>query len=189
MFLRWLGATQKVVVRGIKLAFTLHDSVFIQDKPYQHVISANWCMYRTLLKIQYPNGLNKRHLHNIWEVRLISPWKIIFPRQKWVNLPKYKKIVAVLSPAQNLQWNILFSNKNNFTIVSLRRIVNMKNMGAVTSDSNFQPNRRKQEKGKIFWDLVTRKMTMLRGNFYFFLDMACSNETGVECSITMEKQS
>lgn len=38
-----------------------------------------------------------------------------------------------------------FSNKNNFTKIVLvrRRIVNVKNMGALTSNGNFQPNKNK----------------------------------------------
>lgn len=42
----------------------------------------------------------------------------------------------------------------------------MKNMAAVTSDSNFQPNKKRRK--AISWDLVTKKMTVLRYHFYFF---------------------
>lgn len=83
----------------------------------------------------------KRHLQNIQEVRLISPRKIIFPRHKWVNLPKYEKV----SQLPKIYGETSFFNQKNFTeIVLVRgRTVIMKNMAAVTSDSNFQPNAKK----------------------------------------------
>lgn len=67
-----------------------------------------------------------------------------------------------------------------------RRIVNVKNMGALTSNGNFQPNKNKTGESPgtwlpgewLCWEII-----------FTFLEVACSNETGVECSTIMEKQS
>lgn len=65
---------------------------------------------------------------------------------------------------------ISFPNKNNFMKILLVRgkIVNMKNMGAVTNDSNFQPSKNKTGERQNLLHLVTRKMTVLRDHPHFF---------------------
>lgn len=62
-----------------------------------------------------------------------------------------------------------FFQKNNFTkIVLVRRIVKMKNMGVVSSDSKFQPNKNKTGERQNLLGLAYQENDCAKRSFLLF---------------------